>query len=84
MSPLDRSQRSEMINVHMVNGDKNAILFLKNAGHDFVEGLFYKAKRFGRAEFYLLDVQYEIIKNKDFTFTIQQTPEQGLTTEQFS
>lgn len=84
MAALDRKQEPELINVHRVNGDKDAILFLKNAEHEFVEGLFYYAKRYGHSEFYFRDTQYEIIRNKDSSFTISLSPEQDLNIEAFA
>lgn len=84
MTPLDRKPKIEMINVHQVHGDREAIIFLKNAEHNFVEGLFYKAKRFGQTDFYWRDTKYDIIRNRDFSFTINPSPDQGVTTEQFA
>lgn len=81
---LDRKPAFELINVHKVSGEKDAILFLKNSEKDIVEGLFYHAKRFGRAEFFFKDLKYEIVRNRDFSFTIGPSPDQEMTIEQFA
>lgn len=74
----------ELINVHQVRGDKDAIIFLKEAEHEYVERLFYTAKKYGRSEFMFREDKYEILRNKDFSFTIQISPEQELYTEQLA
>lgn len=84
MVRLKEQPQVELINVHQVRGDKDAIVYLKNADHDFVEGLFYTAKRYGRSNFEFRDLQYDMIKNKDSSFTIQLAEEQEVTTEQFA
>lgn len=81
---LDRKPVAEMINVHRVFGDKDVIVFLKLSEKDFVEGLFYNAKRTGRAEFFYRDLRHEIIRNKDTSFTVRLDPEQDFTIEQFA
>ena len=74
-------KRHELINVHQVIGDKDVINYLKNADHDVVEGLFYNAKRHGAARFDFGGQQYDIIHNKDFTFSIQLSETQDITPE---
>lgn len=81
---LKRPVVQQLINVHKVTGDKAAIHFLQNSEKDFVEGLFYHAKKYGHAEFYFNESQFEILRNKDFSFTIQVSPEQPVSTEQFA
>lgn len=75
--------RRELINVHQVEGDKNAIIYLKNADHEVVEGLFYTAKKYGKTTFIFSGSQYDILRNKDFSFTIQLSEDQELTPESF-
>lgn len=84
MTALKRTIEIELINVHQVRGDKGAIIFLKNAEHDFVEGLFYHAKRYGRSEFFFRDEKYIITKNKDASFLIEPDEEQDVSTESFA
>ncbi len=74
----------ELINVHRVLGDKEAIIFLKNADHDFVEGLFYTAKRYGRSEFDFRGLKYDVVRNKDTSFTVRLSEEQNISTEQYA
>lgn len=81
---LPKKQTTELINVHRVQGDKDAILYLKNADHEIVEGFFYQAKRFGRAEFEFRDLKYVIERNRDFSFTVRLSDEQEVSTEQFA
>ena len=81
---LDRPHVVEMINVHRVLGDKQAIIFLKNSEKDFVEGLFFKAKRFGSANFYFKDIKYDILRNKDYSFVILPNVDQDVSLEQFA
>ncbi|MBI3572916.1 MAG: hypothetical protein HY092_01815 [Candidatus Kerfeldbacteria bacterium] len=80
--PKDRP-RIEYINVHQIRGDKNGILFLKNADHEYVEGLFYDAKRRGAISFETNGVKYDLRRNKDFTFTVALSDDQEMFTEQF-
>lgn len=74
----------QLINVHQVMGDKQAILYLKNADHEVVEGFFYTAKRYGHTTFMFNGEQYDILRNKDFSFTIQKSELQELTPESFT
>jgi hypothetical protein len=82
MSHLRREPTDELINVHRVRGDKEAIIFLKNAEHDLVEGLFYNAKRDGQSEFYFRDLRHVLTRNKDGSFTVGLAPNQEITIEQ--
>ncbi len=81
---LERKAVPELINVHQVYAHKDVIRFLKNSDKEFVEGLFYQAKRYGRAEFEFSDVSYVILRNRDFSFTIEENPDTDLSTEAFS
>lgn len=74
----------ELINVHRVKGDKDIITFLKNADHEYVEGLFYHAKRYGQTEFTWHGLKYILRRNKDTSFSIVLSEEQEITTEQFA
>lgn len=80
--PKDKP-RPEYINVHQIHGDKNGILFLKNADHEYVEGLFYDAKQRGVAIFEANGLKYDLRRNKDFTFSVALSEDQVLFTEQF-
>lgn len=84
MPKTEQAPQFELINVHRVIGDKEVMKFLKNADHEFVEGLFYTAKRYGRSEFFFQDLKYEMLRNRDFSFTVQVAVEQDFSTEQFS
>lgn len=64
------------INVHLVNGDLEAIEYLKNTDFHFVEGLFFFAKRYGRAEFNYRGHEFELIRNRNITYTVQRKPDQ--------
>ncbi len=84
MSLFHRQPIFELINVHRVQAPKDVMLFLKNAEKDFVEGLFYTAKRYGRSSFYFAETNYEIHKNKDSSFTVVVSESQTLTPESLS
>lgn len=82
---LSREQpKPELINVHQVYGDKDVIIFLKNADHNFVEGLFYTAKHYGHSEFEFRSMKYDIVRNKDSSFRIAISAEQDFNTEQYA
>lgn len=82
---LDRTKgRPELINVHQVVGDADAITYLKNADHDVVEGLFYTSKRYGIATFIFQEQRFDLVRNKDFTFTVRLSDDQILTPEAFA
>ena len=81
---IPKRQSVELINVHRVIGDKDAIIFLKNADHDVVEGWFYQAKHYGHAQFQFQGLNYDITRNRDFSFTIKISEEQTLSAEEFS
>lgn len=82
--PLPSKTITELINVHQVHGEKAAIIFLKSAEKDFVEGLFYTAKRYGRSEFFFRDQRYDVKRNKDASFTVAISEDQSLSTEAFA
>ncbi|MEK7537424.1 MAG: hypothetical protein AAB619_00420 [Patescibacteria group bacterium] len=81
--PNDKPRR-ELINVHQVEGDKDAIVYLKNADHDVVEGLFYTAKRYGITTLIFQGRRYDLVRNKDFSFTVRLSDDQELTPESFA
>lgn len=78
---LDRKIEPEFINVHRVFGPKEVILYLKNAEHNFMEGLFYHAKREGYVEFFYQSERYEMIRNDDESFTVRIAEDQDMTAE---
>lgn len=66
-----------LIGVHQVEGNLNAIEYLQNSDPHFVEGLFFFAKRYGRATFEWDGDNYEIIKNKNITYTVNKLSEEA-------
>lgn len=81
---VKKERRLELINVHQVVGDKDVIRYLKNADHDVVEGLFYQAKRYGLVQFWFEDQQYDLVRNRDFSFSVRLTENQNLSPEQLA
>lgn len=79
-----RTQGFELINVHQVRGDADAIVYLKNSDHDVVEGLFYQAKHTGSVRFEFRGQTYLLTRNRDFSFTIELDKEQTLSPESLS
>lgn len=73
--PKKASPQYRLINVHQVTGDDGAITYLKNADFHVVEGLFLKAKLTGRAEFEFQGEVFQLLKNRDITYTVQKVPE---------
>ncbi|MBI5405050.1 MAG: hypothetical protein HY976_02390 [Candidatus Kerfeldbacteria bacterium] len=69
------------VNIHMVNGDVEAINFLKNADYHWVEGLFLRAKMLGRMLFEYHGQQYQLLKNRNMTYTVELVPESPLNLE---
>lgn len=66
-----------MVNIHQVNGDYNAIEFLKNADFHLVEGWFLHAKQTGSSEFNYRGIMYRLNKNRNLTYTIEEVPEKA-------
>lgn len=64
------------INVHEVNGNVEAITFLQNTDFHFVEGLFFFAKRYGKSEFSYKGKNYELIRNRNITYTVREKPDE--------
>lgn len=83
VKPLPKEE-FELINVHQVKGEKDVIIFLKNADHEFVEGLFYQAKHYGQSIFYFRSLKYNITRNRDTSFTIAPSEDQDLATEAYA
>lgn len=74
---LRKKNRVEgMINVHRVRGEEYAVEFLRNADKDLVEGLFFQAKMFARAEFMIENQQHELVRNKDLSYTVNALEEE--------
>lgn len=61
-----------LINVHAVNGDLEGIEYLRNADGHLVDGIFFFAKRYGRSEFEYRGRQYEILRNRNLTYTVKR------------
>lgn len=74
----------ELINVHRVSGVPEIVQYLKNADHEVVEGLFYNAKHHGMVSFVYNGQRYDMIRNRDFSFTVALSADQELTPESFS
>ncbi len=81
---LDRPNKPEMINVHRVYADKEIILYFRMSDPQMIEGLFYNAKRNQKTSFEHLGRAYELIRNRDGSFTVQLSEVQNYTTEAFS
>ncbi|MBI4426237.1 MAG: hypothetical protein HY567_01550 [Candidatus Kerfeldbacteria bacterium] len=64
-----------MVNIHQINGDIMIIEFLKNADFHWVEGLFLRAKQLGRTELEYHGKIYQLLKNRNLTYTVQEVPE---------
>ena len=65
----------KMVNIHQVNGDFYAVEFLKNADFHWVEGLFLRAKQHGKIEFEYRGQMYQLVKNRNLTYTVDLVPE---------
>ena len=66
------TQKLILIGVHQVNGNGNAIEYLQNSDPKFVEGLFFFAKHYGRSTFEWDGDYYEILRNRNMTFTVNK------------
>jgi len=67
-----RTEKPMLIGVHQVNGDISAIEYLQNSDPKWVEGLFFFAKNYGRATFEWDGDDYEIIRNRNLTYTLNK------------
>ncbi|MBI4092363.1 MAG: hypothetical protein HY420_00370 [Candidatus Kerfeldbacteria bacterium] len=82
MEPVRKQTKSTLaINVHQVRGDILAIRYLQNADFHYVEGLFFRAKHTGQVQFSHHGVPYNLIKNRDLTYTVEPSPEHALDME---
>lgn len=61
-----------LINVHAINGDIEGIDFLRNADSHLVDGIFFFAKRYGRSEFEYHGRPYEVLRNRNLTYTVRR------------
>lgn len=66
------TQAYRLIGVHPVNGEIEASEFLRNADSHLVEGIFFFAKRYGRAEFEYRGRQFELLRNRNLTYTVRR------------
>lgn len=74
---LEPKETIRYVNVHLVRGHSvrgvnDVIDFLLKSDAHFVEGLFWMAKRNGNVEFEYQGTLFELVKNRDLTFTIQE------------
>lgn len=72
MGPEKTTLHFKTIAVHQVNGNVAALEYLANTDYHFVESLFFFAKRFGKSEFNYKGVGYEIVRNRNLTYTVQR------------
>lgn len=70
-----------MVNIHQVTGDYYAIEFLKNADFRWVEGLFLRAKQLGKSEFDYHGQLFQLVKNRNLTYSVEQVPEKVMYVE---
>ena len=75
--PKKNTTELKMVNIHQVNGDYDAIEFLKNADFDLVEGWFLHAKQTGSAQFSYHGILYKLTKNRNLTYTVEEVPEKS-------
>lgn len=61
-----------LVGVRQVNGNVLAIEYLQNSDPKYVDGLFFFAKRYGRATFEWDGDGYEIVRNRNLTYTINK------------
>ncbi|MFC1662613.1 hypothetical protein ACFL04_00405 [Patescibacteria group bacterium] len=59
------------VGVHKVTGDLDGIEFLRNADQNYVDSLFWFAKRYGYSEYSYDDITYTLIRKKDITYDVQ-------------
>ena len=71
------------VNIHQVVGDIDAVNFLKNADYHWVEGLFLRAKMLGRMTFQYRGQVFQLLKNRNLTYTVQLIPDSPLNLESF-
>lgn len=69
------------VNIHLVNGDIDAIEFLKNADYHWVEGLFLRAKMTGKTTFDYHGMRFALLKNRNLTYSVEVIPESPLALE---
>jgi len=61
-----------LVGVRQVNGNVLAIEYLQNSDPKYVDGLFFFAKRYGRATFEWDGDGYEMVRNRNLTYTINK------------
>lgn len=70
------TDQQQGINVHVVEGDQNAVTYLHDADHHWVEGLFLRAKMRGQAEFKFRGHYYLLRRNRNLTYRAMRKPEE--------
>lgn len=81
---MEQTVSPELINVHRVQGPSEVVQFLKSADQEYVEGLFYNAKHVGQTSFPYAERTYDLVRNRDASFSVRLSPEQVVTTESLS
>ncbi|MFA5070386.1 MAG: hypothetical protein WC528_03835 [Patescibacteria group bacterium] len=66
------TQKLVLVGVRQVNGNIMAIEYLQNSDPKYIDGLFFFAKRYGRATFEWEGDVYEIIRNRNITYTVNK------------
>lgn len=66
------TEKYVLVGVRQVNGNVLAIEYLQNSDPKYTEGLFFFAKRYGRATFEWDGDGYEIVRNRNMTYTINK------------
>lgn len=72
MQAQKTTQHYRTIAVHQVNGDIAALEYLANTDYHFVESIFFFAKRFGQSDFNYKGTQYELVRNRNLTYTVRR------------
>ena len=67
-----KTEKLILLGVRQVNGNITAIEYLQNSDPKYIDGLFFFAKRYGRATFEWEGDNYEIIRNKNMTYTVNK------------
>jgi hypothetical protein len=65
-------QKPVDVGVHKVIGDIDGIEFLKNGDANYIESLFWFAKRYGFSEYSYDDETYKLMRRKDISYEVQK------------
>lgn len=70
--PHKEAIRPVDVGVHKVTGDLDGIEFLRNADQNYVDSLFWFAKRYGFSEYSYDDETYVLRRRKDISYDVQR------------